>query len=165
MADLKFYEVSAAYIDYLLTFDKRVPHVNYSAAGSHDKFLCGIVLSINNFDYFAPISSFVTPQRTNVLIKNAKGRVLSSIRLSFMIPIPPGVATLKDIDAEPSQSYKFLLFDELRFCNRNADYIRQRAKYVYEGVTVKKIPLMVKNCCDFKKLENACNEYKDCGKQ
>ena len=159
MADLKFYEVNATYIDYLLKVDSRVPRVNYSAKNSHDKFLCGIVLAINNYDYFAPISSFTTPQRTNILIKNAKGRVLSSIRLSFMIPIPPGVATLKDIDAEPSQSYKFLLYDELRFCNRNANYIRQRAKIVYNAVTVKQIPLMIKNCCNFKKLETACDEY------
>jgi hypothetical protein len=67
-----------------------------------------------------------------------------------VIPVPPGVATLKDIDAEPSQNYKFLLYNELRFCNRNADYIRERAKIIYEAVTVKKIPMMVKNCCDFK---------------
>jgi len=76
-----------------------------------------------------------------------------------MIPIPSGVVSLKDIDSEPSQSYKFLLYNELRFCNKNADYIRQRAKTVYDSVTVKKIPLMVQNCCDFKKLETACTEY------
>ena len=161
MADLKFYEVDAAYINYLLKVDKCVPHVNYTTENAHDKFLCGIVLYINNYDYFAPISSFATPQRTNVIIRNTKGRILSSIRLSFMIPIPSGVATLKDIDAEPSQSYKFLLFNELRFCNKNADYIRQRAKIVYDAVTVKKIPLMIKNCCDFKALEAACDKYTD----
>ena len=159
MADLKFFEVDAAYIDYLLKVDVRVPHVDYSATSPHAKFLCGIVLSVNGHEYFAPISSFTTSQRTNILIRNAKGRVLSSIRLSFMIPIPPGVATLKNIDAEPSQSYKFLLYNELRFCNKNADYIRQRARIIYDAVTVKKIPLMVKNCCDFKALETACYEY------
>ena len=159
MADLKFYEVDASYINYLLQVDSRVPHVDYSASSPHDKFLCGIVLTVNNHDYFAPITSFKKPQRTNVLIRNPQGRVLSSIRLSFMIPIPPGAVFLKDIDSEPSQNYRFLLYNELRFCNKNADYIRQRAKIVYDAVTVKKIPLMLQNCCDFKKLEAACAEY------
>ena len=159
MADLKFYEIDAAYINYLLKIDERVPRVDYSASSRYDKFLCGIVLTINGHDYFAPITSFKEPQRTNILIKNTQGRVLSSIRLSFMIPIPPGVASLKDIDAEPSQGYKFLLFNELRFCNRNADYIRERARIIYDAVTVKKTPMMVKNCCNFKALEAACAEY------
>ena len=159
MSDLKFYEVDASYIDYLLKVDSRVPRVDYSASSPHDKFLCGIVLKVHNHDYFAPITSFNKPQRTNVLIRNTQGRILSSIRLSFMIPIPPGAVSLKDIDSEPSQNYKFLLYNELRFCNKNADYIRHRARIVYDSVTVKKIPLMVQNCCDFGKLEIACSEY------
>jgi protein AbiQ len=159
MADLKFYEVDASYIDYLLEIDSKVPRVDYSALSPHDKFLCGIVLTINDHDYFAPISSFKKQQRTNVLIRNAQGRVLSSIRLSFMIPIPPGAASLKDIAAEPSQNYKFLLYNELRFCNKNADYIRSRAKFIYDAVAIKKIPFMIKNCCDFLKLEAACADY------
>lgn len=160
MADLQFYEVDVAYINYLSKIDSRVPHVDYSATSMHDEFLCGIVLTISGHDYFAPISSFITQQRTNILIRNTQGRVLASIRLSFMIPIPPGIATLKDIDAEQSQNYKFLLYNELRFCNKNADYIRQRAKIIYDAVTEKKNPFMMKNCCDFIALETACCRYK-----
>jgi len=159
MADLKFYEVEVGYIDYLMKVDARVPRVDYSDSSLHDKFLCGIVLVVNGHDYFAPITSFNKPQRTNILIRNSQGRVLSSIRLAFMIPVPPGSVSLKDIDAEPSQNYKYLLYNELRFCNRNADYIRERAEAIYNSVTVKKIPMMVKNCCDFKALEIACAEY------
>ena len=159
MSDLKFYEVDSTYINYLSNIDSRVPYINYSEHSPHDKFLCGIVLIVSGYEYFAPISSFSIPQRTNILIKNTKGRVLSSIRFSFMIPIPPGIATVKDISAEPSQRYRFLLYDELRFCNRNANYIRQRAKAIYEAVVVRKIPLMVENCCDFTALEKACDEY------
>jgi len=159
MADMRFYEVDTAYINYLLKVDSKVPHVNYSTISPYNKFLCGIVLSVNDHDYFAPISSFTTPQRTNILIRNSQGRILSSIRLSFMIPIPPGVVSLKNIDSEQSQSYKFLLYNELRFCNRNSDYICKRARIIYEAVTIKKIPFMVKNCCNFKLLETYCTEY------
>ena len=72
---LDFYQVDADYITYLLKYDSRVPKVDYSAEGAYEKFLCGIVLSINEHDYFAPISSFRTPQRTNIIINGSIRRV------------------------------------------------------------------------------------------
>ena len=156
---LDFYEVSADYISYLLRFDSKVPKVNYSATGKHDKFLCGIVLSVNSQNYFAPISSFVTQQRTNMIIINEEGRALSSIRFSFMIPVPSSAVTVKIIKDEPSLTYRRLLDWELRFCKKNAKAIYRLAKYVYNTVLDNKDPIMVKNCCDFKKLETACADY------
>jgi len=157
--DLNFYQVDADYIAYLLKFDSRVPKVDYSTANAYEKFLCGIVLNVHGHDYFAPISSFRTPQRTNIIIKDANGKDVSSIRFSFMIPVPPSVVSIKRIAAEPSEKYRILLNMELRFCRRNAKAIHSKARFVYESVTVKKDPLTVKNCCDFKKLETACAEY------
>jgi protein AbiQ len=156
---LDFYEINAAYAEYLSKTDAKVPRVNYSASSAHDKFLCGIVLEVNGHRYFAPISSFKTPQRTNIIIKNEDGRELSSIRFSFMIPVPPGVAALKRIAEEQSPKYRRLLNWELQFCRKNAAMIFTRAKYVYNSVVVKKDPAMIKNCCDFKALEQACAEY------
>ena len=157
---LDFYEVSAEYISYLAQFDSRVPRVDYSATGRHEKFLCGIVLSVGGHDYFAPISSYSAQQRTNIVIKNEQGKAISSIRFSFMIPLPPGVYTVKKIKDEPSPEYRRLLDWELDYCIKNAKAIFRMAKYVYNSVVVKKDPLMVKNCCDFPKLETACSEYK-----
>ena len=156
---LDFYEVSADYISYLLRFDSKVPRVDYSATSKHDKFLCGIVLSVNNHDYFAPISSFITPQRTNMIIKNEEGKALSSIRFSFMVPVPSNVVIAKRIKEEPSSAYRRLLDWELRFCQNNTKAIHRLAKFVYTTVVQNKDPIMVKNCCDFKKLEAACAEY------
>ena len=156
---LNFYQVDAGYIDYLLKFDSRVPKVDYTAANAYEKFLCGIVLNIHGHDYFAPISSFKTPQRTNIIIKDVNGKDVSSIRFSFMIPVPPTVVSIKRIEDEPSDKYRILLNMELQYCRRNAKAIYSRAKFVYEAVTVKKDPLMVKNCCDFTALEAACAEY------
>ena len=156
---LFFYEVDADYISYLLEHDSRVPKVDYSAVEAYRKFLCGIVLSVHEHDYFAPISSFRTPQRTNIIIKDVNGKDVSSIRFSFMIPVPPGVVSVKQIADEPSEKYRVLLNMELQYCRRNANAIYSRARFVYDSVTVKKDPLMVKNCCDFKKLEAACAEY------
>jgi protein AbiQ len=156
---LDFYQVDANYIAYLLKFDNRVPKIDYSAANAHDKFLCGIVLNVHSHNYFVPISSFRTPQRTNIIIKDDNGKDISSIRFSFMIPVPPSAVSVKRIADEPSFKYRILLNMELRFCRRNANAIYSRARFVYESVTVKKDILMVKNCCDFNALETACAEY------
>jgi protein AbiQ len=156
---LDFFQVDAEYIAYLQKYDSRVPKVDYSAANAHDKFLCGIVLNVNGHDYFAPISSFRTPQRTNILIKDRNGKDVASIRFSFMIPVPPNAVAVKKISDEKSEKYRILLNMELQFCRKNANAIYSKAKFVYNSVTEKKDPLMVKNCCDFKALENACAKY------
>jgi protein AbiQ len=131
--------------------------VDYSALGTHDKFLCGIVLSVSWRDYFAPISSFKTPQRTN--IKDSWGRPISSIRFSFMIPVPQGVLSVKRIANEPNKPYRTLLNMELRYCRRQKDSICSKANFAYHAATVKKDELIVRNCCDFKALESASAEY------
>jgi len=156
---LDFYEVSADYIAYLHKFDSKVPLVDYSKTSKHDKFMCGIVLSVNGHDYFAPISSFAVQQRTNIVIKNEKDKPISSIRFSFMIPVPSGVVTVKSIKNEPSPEYRRLLDLELRFCRKNEKAIRRMARHIHNSVTNGKDPIMAKNCCDFSKLEAACSEY------
>ena len=156
---LDFYEVSADYISYLMGFDSKVPQVDYSKQSRHDKFLCGIVLTINGHTYFAPISSFSEAQHTNMVIKNEQGKAISSIRFSFMIPVPLSVANKKIIKDEPSPAYRRLLDLELQFCRKNAKAIYRRAKHVYNTVVNRKDAIMVKNCCDFNKLEIACAEY------
>jgi len=160
---LDFYQVDVNYIIYLSKSDSRVPKVDYSVLGAYEKFLCGIVLSIHGHDYFAPISSFKTPQRTNIIIKDVNGKDVSSIRFSFMIPVPPGAVSIKRIADEPSSKYRILLDMELQYCRKNAKAIYSRARFVYDSVTVKKDPLMLKNCCDFKRLEAACTEYTKSG--
>ncbi|MDR1532466.1 MAG: type III toxin-antitoxin system ToxN/AbiQ family toxin [Clostridiales bacterium] len=161
---LNFYEVDSDYINYLIAIDGKVPKINYSAGteagvNPHDKFLCGIVLVVEGREYFAPISSFKTPQRTNIIIKDVNGKDVGSIRFSFMIPVPPGAAAVKRIENESSDKYRNLLNMELRYVNRNTRAILTRARYVYNSAVMKKDPSMIKNCCNFKVLETACAEY------
>ena len=156
---LDFYEIDAEYISYLQTFEPKVPHIDYSETSGHDRFMCGVVLSVNGYDYFAPISSFAVQQRTNIIIKNEKDKPISSIRFSFMIPIPSDVATRKSIKSEPSAEYRRLLYLELRYCRKNTKTIYRMAKNIHSTVVNGKDPLMAKNCCDFSKLELACANY------
>ena len=51
---LNFYDVKEDYAEYLRKFEHRIPNIHYA---SNNKFVCGIVLTVNGFDYFAPISS------------------------------------------------------------------------------------------------------------
>jgi protein AbiQ len=157
--NLNFYNIDANYIDYLSKFDTKDPKVDYSDESTHDKFLCGIVLKIGNNDYFAPISSFHKHQPSNIVIKDSNGQDVSSIRFSFMIPVPDGVASVKRINDEPSLKYRNLLYAKLQFCQQHATLIYNRAKHVYNATVVYKDPLMVKNCCNFKALEDACAKY------
>jgi len=156
---LYFYEVNADYISYLLQFDSKVPRVDYSSTSKHDKFLCGVVLSVNGYDYFAPISSFAVPQRTNMIIRNEKNKGISSIRFSFMIPVPKSVIAVKNFDNEPAPAYRRLLDMELQFCRKNSKTIHRAARHVYTTVVGGKDPIMLKNCCNFKTLETACDAY------
>jgi protein AbiQ len=156
---LCFYEVDAKYMTYLYNVDSKVPIINYSATGGHDKFLCGIVMEIGNYHYFAPITSFNKKQQTNMLIKNINGDVVSSIRFCFMIPVPLTLVTVKNIANEPDKRYRRLLNEELAYCRKNANTIYRLAKYTYNKVINDKDPLAIKNCCDFTTLEKACDSY------
>jgi len=149
MSIFKFYEVDKDYVDFLKQVENKIPNISYER---NDKFLCGILFSINGMNYYAPISSFNQQQRTNILIKNEEGKILSSIRLSFMFPVPDHFATVKDFKKEVP-AYKRLLMEELEFCNKNAEKIISKAQYIYDSVVNGPNDLMQKNCCDFIKLE------------
>ena len=157
---LKFYEVDSEYIRYLReNGDNKIPNVNYDR---HKKFFCGIVLTINNFNYFAPVSSFNKKMHTVFLImdkdRNTKElKAISSLRFSFMFPCPIEFLSQKDFSKE-DEKYQILLRKELHYCNINRERIKKKAERAYYlGInenTRKKF-----NICDFKKLEEKCLEY------
>jgi len=51
MSRLKFYDIDENYIDYLKTFDHQVPNIRYN---KFNKFFCGIVLQVGQYNYFCP---------------------------------------------------------------------------------------------------------------
>ena len=89
---LRFYDIDTDYIKFLKTIDHQVPNVKYN---SNNKFVCGIVLEVNNIKYYAPISHKTEKQQTNIQIFD-NGKPISTIRFSFMLPAFDDVLFLKD---------------------------------------------------------------------
>ena len=158
--NLKFYEVDGEYIKYLrVNGDQKIPNIEYE---KHKKFFCGIVLTINNFNYFAPVSSYNKKVHTSFLImdkdrETKELKAISSLRFSFMFPCPIEYLSQKDFSKE-DEKYKILLRKELHYCNTNREKIKKMANEVYRlGLNEKNRQKF--NICDFKKLEEKCLEY------
>ncbi len=157
---LKFYEVDSEYINYLkMNGDNKIPNIEYD---KHKKFFCGIVLTINNFNYFAPVSSYNKKAHTVFLImdkdrKTKELKPISSLRFSFMFPCPIEFLNQKNF-SEEDEKYRTLLRKELHYCNINREKIQKIANEVYKlGLNEKTRKKF--NICDFKKLEDKCLEY------
>lgn len=154
---IAFYDVDSDYINFLKKFDSRVPNVIYEG---NNKFVCGIVLSINGFNYYAPISHMTQKQRTNMQIKDGN-RILSTIRFSFMFPAPDFVLHRKNFAniAATDTKYADLLATEYAFCLSHQDDITKKALAVYK-IGCNKEHVLNYTCCDFKLLEAHAKDYK-----
>ena len=154
---LKFYDVDVNYAQYLQGFDARIPNITYA---THNKCVCGIVLKIGNYEYFAPISSNTTKQQTNMIIRDESGNALSSIKFCFMFPAPSNLISVKDFKAirQVDSEYADLLEKELEFCKNNETAIRDKALKVY-AIGCDQNHVLHSYCCDFLLLETKMDEW------
>ena len=151
---LNFYDVDKQYTDYLRNFDDKIPYIGYE---DRSKFLCGIVLTVNNMNYYVPVSSNTTKYMSSFLIYDDK-RAISSLRFSFMFPCPIECVTLKHIGKESDVKYKNLIQKEYEFINKHVDKIKRHALRIYN--LSKKEDLRTKyNLCDFYLLEEKYKEF------
>lgn len=154
---LKFYDVDPAYANYLRQFDARVPNIIYSG---NNKFACGVVLDINGRNYFAPIFSNKARQQTNILIRDEKGDILSSIKFSFMFPAPDGAVAVKNFNIirTVDPSYADLLQKEYDFCKKNEQAVLSKAAKIYK-IGCNPGHLLYKHCCNFPLLEAKYDDW------
>jgi hypothetical protein len=160
MNDIKFYLLENNYINYLRKFDRKIPQISST---SNSKPYCGIVFLINDFYYFAPLSSFRTKQATNFIIKDIDNNTpISSLRFCFMLPIPKdkfnNIVTLYDFSRETDSKYRLLLEKEYNYCKLNKSRIFKLAQRVYY-IGINRTTSLSDSCCDFKKLEKKCLFY------
>lgn len=164
MEQLNFYTVDLDYVSYLQQAElakrgfSRVPNMDYGELRK-PKFLCGIVLQINDHDYYVPVTSYKQQKPDNFLIRAANGEVVSSLRFNYMFPVPKELIAERRIATEPDRAYRALLSQELQYCIQNQDDIRKLAERTYRRVLLGKNPGLVANSCDFLLLEERCASY------
>lgn len=163
---LKLVYVETNYINYLSTFDRRVM---FNKNGNRP--YVGIVLHINDVDYFAPLktggldhSKPISRLSTKILDEDNKNKrtAISYILQQYMIPIIPNVIDEIDImNMKEDPKFKNMLFKEVQFLRKNSDKIIKRAEKVYNYSLSDKPELQyLKNkCLNFKDLADKRKTY------
>ena len=160
MAGLSFYTVDEEYVDYLAPV---APHLfrNAKAGQRNSRKYIGIVLRVNGFDYFAPLSSFKDKHRR---MKNGldflKVKDYAVINLNCMFPVPDGACHHVDFSLVSDARYRSLLQAEYRVIKQLAPKIEKNAANLYKhklenGDSTK----LAARCNDFTALESACESY------
>ena len=155
---IHFYSIRADYLDFLRRTESKVPNARYE---SHEKFYCGVVLSLGGISYYAPVSHFNQAQRTNFPILDHDGKtILSTIRLCFMIPAMTETVSKIDVKRiyESNPKYATLVSKEYAYCVNHEAALLKKAQSVYK-IGCNKSHALNSFCCDFKKLESIYTSY------
>ena len=159
---LKFYTVNNDYIEYLRKFDPRIYKNN------DRRPYIGVVCSVNNIDYYVPLSS---PKPKHLNMKNTKDfhkvkeGALGVINFNYMIPISTEYLLEKDIRNEPDLKYRFLLNNQYIEVIKIEDIITSKANDLYSLVKMNDNDLteydkrLKTRCCNFPLLEQKMKEY------
>jgi protein AbiQ len=183
---LKFINISQDYLKYL---HDHCSEVYYKQFNYDNKPYLGILINNENNQYVIPLSSAKEKHKlwkntdTNrflvyencdksSLSKNAIYKenpdgsikhILSAIDLKKMIPVKEGIYSIVDLvakqnDTTEERNYKNLLNKEFSFCLKILPSIIQKANKLYnKQIETGKI---IKFCCDFKLIEEKCDQYK-----
>ena len=173
MDNLKLYTIDNDYMKYLFNFDNHVMYWDKDNYKSERKYL-GVILKINEFKYFAPLSSpkesdYYYKKRVKLIRKSNisiirlvtdKHVLLGKIKLSSMIPAKDEYITFYDVEAEPDLKYKDLVLDEIICIRKCKEIILKNARILYSQKSkgYENIDYL-KSTIDFKKLEKACLRY------
>lgn len=160
MDNIKIYEIDSDYIDYLAQYAPHLFH-NRKKGQSHERKYLGIVLHINEFDYFAPLSSFKPKHKTMKQgLDLIKLKDYAVINLNNMFPVPASECSYVDFSKIQDLPYKSLLLKEYRCIRSIQEKIRKNAAAIYKhklenGVST----ALAKRCNDFALLEKICKEF------
>ena len=173
MEKLKWYIVDKKYVKYLKTFDQRVEDIEYK---ENLKPYIGIVLKVNDFNYYVPISS---PKKKHYEMKESldflkiidkNGNILGVLNLNNMIPILnseicilkySSISEFRQFKSEKEKTQYIRLLDiELNIINSKIEKIIKNANKLYEINMGNKKSKLAKRCCNFKLLEEKAMQYK-----
>ncbi len=162
--NLKIVKVDSDYCDYLRKFDNRV---SYNKFEKELRPFIGILFTINDCEYFAPLSS---PKPKHLKMKNTldflklKNGELGAVNFNNMIPVKTNNYKLIDLDGKVvtinEKKYKKLLREQLAWLNENYIQVKNKSYKLYNLYLNNKLSENIKNrCCNFKLLEEKCDEY------
>lgn len=170
---MKFYSVEEDYIRHLRSVDDKV------RLSKGTRPYIGVVLTINEIDYLAPLTSYSEDKREkfesipeNSLLSfkmyelgNEDNR-LGMVQLNNMIPVLDSEIALIDISILEKQDEKYanLLNIQQQYLRKNQEDLQKRAKKLYGAVNAQKagkskVNFMGNMSCDFKALEGAMAIY------
>lgn len=168
---LKWYIADKEYVNYLRQFDDKVENIEYN---TKLKPYIGILITINEFDYYVPISSakekhYKIREGMDFIKIMQDDRIIGVLNLNNMIPISDEnvqVLKYKDIekyrdfssDKEKTLYISFLSF-ELDLINDKMEKIKKNAIRLYNEKINNPISNLSKRCCNFKLLEEKGQLY------
>ena len=179
MDELKLYSISDEYIEWLR---KDYPNVysNKIDARTHTRKYLGVVLQIEQYKYYVPMSS---PKESDyqvagenkvikksivpivrIVVKNSNGvkELKGKLRISHMIPVPESELQLYDMENEVDSTYKDLVQNEMIFIRKNRDKIVANARLMYKQKKANDTTAgYVKSALDYQALEKLCDLYED----
>lgn len=161
---MKLYNVEDDYVDFLKTFDSKVPDNKIEK-----RPFVGVVFTISGYNFFAPLSS---PKLKHCGMSNAadfhkiNGGSQGAINFNNMIPIPNSELILIDIDSITDKNYKNLLNSQLRFINSVQEVLKKKAEKLYRLVgsddrILSNNQIKIKQrCINFGLLQEKMKEFK-----
>ena len=157
MEQLRIYRIEDKYVRFLKVMDSRVQDNK-----NKRRPYVGVVLLVGSYRYFVPMES---PKPSHAKIKAGRHIMkldngkLGLLGFNNMIPVPDSALIAFDIDAEPDAHYADLLRRQASYINRAKVDVLDHASRTYYGVVAKHNSFLMGICCDFQKLERACDRY------
>ena len=163
--NLSFYIVDSDYCEYLRSTDPLVPDTKEQKSS---RPFIGVVFSIKDFHYFAPLTS---PKPKHLKMKNKMDFMKinrgewGAINFNNMIPVPRDCLHKINLKISPSDSrdeiaYKNLLINQLSWCNSHKEQVIKQAQKLYWAIVQgKSHGGLAQRCCDFLKDEQQCLSY------
>lgn len=161
---IKIVKVDSDYCNFLRKYDDKV---SYNAGNKELRPFVGILFTVNNCEYFAPLSS---PKPKHIKLKNTldlikiNDGIYGVVNFNNMIPVTNNNYTEFDLNKktnEKNEQYRIqLLNNQLRWLTSNKKDIYQKSKILYSLYINDKLPRNVKDrCCNYPLLEEKCAIY------
>ena len=158
---LNIYEIDPDYICYLSSFEEHLFR-NKKISQNFNRKYVGVVLSINGFDYFAPLSSFKEKhKRLAETLDFIKIGQYAVINLNNMFPAPTESCRVINFNEIKDLNYKNLLRNEYKIIRQKNDLILNNANKFYRHKMINDGKSKLRQRCnDFLLLEEKMKGYK-----